>query len=125
LDTHVLIWFSENDPLLSENAKAAIENSENEKHVSIASFWEMAIKIKISIGKLQVDMPLNKLAMKLEENGIRILPLNIESVSNVAGLPFHHKDPFDRILACECIPLDYRLVSNDAIFDRYGVKRIW
>lgn len=123
LDTNAIIWFSENDTSLTDKAKQLIESEINKKHVSIVSFWEMAIKI--SLGKLVLNMPLEKLATSLKQNGIDILPISLSSIVSITSLPLIHKDPFDRIIVAECITNNYTLISSDNIFDGYGVNRIW
>ena len=101
LDTHTLIWLAEADNNLSQPAKSAIENPENTCFVSVATFWEMAIKT--SIGKLVMQIPLTQLKHLITENGIEILPIEIEHTLLIAELPFYHKDPFDRLLIAQAI----------------------
>ena len=96
LDTHTLIWFLEGDDRLGPTAKDYIENVNNTNFVSIATFWE--ITIKISINKLQLQIPLQHFKSLLWENGLEILPITIEHTLLVSQLPFYHNDPFDRLL---------------------------
>jgi PIN domain nuclease of toxin-antitoxin system len=124
LDTHALIWFIDGDKELSKNARRAIESEENEVLVSMASVWEIAIKI--SIAKLRLRLALeNELREFLEGNGFGILDIEYAHVVRVALLPFEHRDPFDRLLAAQSIIKKITLVSQDEIFDRYGVERLW
>lgn len=123
LDTHALIWFAEDDARLTPTALQAIENQENEVFVSIASFWEMAIKV--SIGKLQLQKPLPELTILLIEHNFQIQSIQLEHTLIVKTLPFYHRDPFDRMLIAQGLGEQMILVSNEVIFDAYGVTRIW
>ena len=94
LDTHVFLWFISGSPKLSSEAKDAIENPDNVKIVSIASLWEMSIKI--SLGKLTLECPFTELIPKqLELNGFDLLQIQVGHLVELTSLPFHHKDPFD------------------------------
>jgi PIN domain nuclease of toxin-antitoxin system len=124
LDTHACLWFLGGDTRLSAAARSAIEGSGNTRQFSIASLWEIAIKV--SIGKLEMSRPfLAVFPSALESNGIHLLPLSVEDVQQVATLPFHHRDPFDRILVAQAQVESASLVSADTAFDAYGVSRIW
>ncbi len=124
LDTHTLLWFIAGDKSLSRNARSFIEDAANEKFVSAASVWETAIKI--SIGKMNLSAPFDKLfPHQLAVNGFTLLPIEIKHISKVVSLPFHHRDLFDRILIAQAIEEKMSLVSIDAVFDAYGVARIW
>ncbi len=91
--------------------------------MSLASFWEIAIKV--SIGKLRLPVPLDKIHDDFVMSGVQVLPFEIKHILGVSLLPFHHRDPFDRLLAAQALAEDLTLVSRDKIFDLYGVKRIW
>ncbi|MGA1864320.1 MAG: type II toxin-antitoxin system VapC family toxin [bacterium] len=124
LDTHVFIWLVTEDPQLTEKAKKIFLDSDNDIYLSIASIWEMAIKL--SIGKLCLEEPLeNLLPRELKINGIYILPIELKHVMIVAGLPFHHRDPFDRILIAQCQAENLPILSSDINFKKYEIKRIW
>jgi PIN domain nuclease of toxin-antitoxin system len=124
LDTHAFLWWISADERLSRRASRAIAARENECLVSIASAWEVAIKA--SLGKLEVPEPLERfLADQLAANGFRLLGLELRHVAGVRALPFHHRDPFDRLLASQCLAERLMLVSADPVFRRYGVRRIW
>lgn len=124
LDTHTLIWFFADDARLPERAGSLIEDAVNTCSISLATPWEMAIKI--SLGKLRTPYtPGAGLRNLLERNAITILSLEPEDFDWVTTLPFHHRDPFDRLLAVQALRLDLTLVSADPIFDRYGVRRAW
>lgn len=124
LDTHAFLWFVEENAKLSSIARSAIENPQNQKWVSIASCWE--ISIKVGIGKLQVSDPVDMfLNRELTANGFSILPIELRHVTHVSGLTPHHRDPFDRLLIAQSQIEGFRLVSGDFAFDEYGVTRVW
>jgi len=123
LDTHALIWLAEGDDNLSQAAKSEIENPVNSSFVSVASFWEMAIKISLS--KLELRIPLAELERLVVENGIKILPIETVHTLLVADLPFHHKDPFDRLLIAQAMTEKMALLSKDEKFSLYGIETLW
>jgi PIN domain nuclease of toxin-antitoxin system len=124
LDTHVLLWFIGGSASLSADARSLIEDTANEKFVSIASLWETAIKI--NIGKMTLSAPFSTLfPHQLEINGFDLLPIKVEHASVVTTLPFHHRDPFDRLLTAQAIKENLTLISIDGAFDDYGVTRLW
>lgn len=122
LDTHTFIWLIADAPQLSGYAKTAV--LDNELCLSIASLWEMAIKI--SLGKLSINDNLAAYFRRhLQHNTIELLPIQLEELEIASQLPHHHKDPFDRLIASQSIRFQIPLLSKDKIFDRYGVERIW
>ena len=124
LDTHALLWFTQGAPALSDRARASIEDADNTSMYSIASVWEMAIKI--SLGKLALSCPIYpEFANMVEECGIRRLSISYRHASEVAGLPRHHGDPFDRLLIAQALVESLPIVSRDKAFDQYPVSRIW
>ncbi|MDD1627170.1 MAG: type II toxin-antitoxin system VapC family toxin [Methylococcaceae bacterium] len=123
LDTHTLIWFLEGDTTLSTNAKNLIENPANTNFVSVATFWEMAIKV--SLKKLEMQISIQNLKKLLWENGIEVLPITIENTLFVSQLPFHHKDPFDRLLIAQAVNENMMLVSKDEAMLLYNVQTVW
>ena len=124
LDTHALIWFIEGDNQLSDHARQLIENEANELFISVASLWEMAIKV--SIGKLNLVQPFETLfPSQLEANSIEILGVSVDHLKEVSGLPFHHRDPFDRLMIAQAKVEGFPIISVDAAFDAYGVRREW
>ncbi len=123
IDTHALIWFLEGDLQLSKKAKNIILNTDNQLFISSASLWEMAIKM--SIGKLKMSLLLEKIIDRLTLEEIEILPIGISAILAIQNLPFHHKDPFDRILIAQTLTENMTIISIENIFDNYGVKRIW
>lgn len=124
LDTHAFLWFVNDDDALSANARALIEAPENIIHLSIASLWEIAIKV--SLGKLEAPSPLQDfLQTQLRANNITLSTLKIEYIGLVATLPFHHRDPFDRLIIAQSLTDDLPIIGKDDVFDTYGVKRYW
>jgi PIN domain nuclease of toxin-antitoxin system len=124
LDTHTLLWFLADDPQLSATAKAAIEDPANRKFVSIASCWEIAIKA--GLGKLRLGESAEALlSREMARNNFDILPISLAHATAVETLPLHHKDPFDRLLVVQAQIEQVPLVSVDAVFDQYGVTRVW
>lgn len=124
LDTHTLLWFIAGSASLSAYARSLIEDAANEKFVSIVSIWETAIKV--NIGKMSSSAPFDVLfPHQLEVNGFELLPAKVEHTSVVTTLPFHHRDPFDRLLIAQAIAEKLTLVSADEVFDDYGVTRLW
>jgi len=123
LDTHAFIWFVENDENLPKGIKTQIEDIENEIFISIASLWEIAIKT--SLGKLEVSIDIPALISKIESNGFSILHIFPEHTICVSSLPFHHRDPFDRMLIAQTITEKIKIVSRDGVFEDYDVDCIW
>jgi PIN domain nuclease of toxin-antitoxin system len=124
LDTHAFLWFVNDDPQLSDAAKRLIEDEESQPFLSVASLWEMAIKI--SLGKLTLKQPYEVfLLQQLSVNGIGILNITLRHAAEVATLPFHHRDPFDRLLVVQSKIENMPLISADSIFDHYGIARVW
>jgi PIN domain nuclease of toxin-antitoxin system len=123
LDTHTFLWFIEDSPKLSTEAKGLLE-SEADLLLSVASVWEMAIKI--SIGKLSLPSPFDEfVSEQLSKNTIELFPIGLAHLGLVSTLPFHHRDPFDRLLIAQAITEQYPIVSIDDKFDAYPVKRLW
>jgi PIN domain nuclease of toxin-antitoxin system len=124
LDTHTFLWFVDDSPRLSQSARVLIESENSQPFLSSASLWEIAIKI--SLGKLTLKQPYETfIPQQLALNGIGVLNIAMEHTAAIATLPFHHRDPFDRLLAVQAKIEDMTLVSADPIFDSYGVKRVW
>jgi PIN domain nuclease of toxin-antitoxin system len=124
LDTHAFLWFVNDDPQLSDPAKRLIEDESSQPFLSAASLWEIAIKI--SLGKLNLKQPYEIfIPQQLTMNGIGILNITMEHTAAVATLPFHHRDPFDRLLVVQSKIENMPLVSVDSILDMYGITRVW
>jgi PIN domain nuclease of toxin-antitoxin system len=119
-----MLWFFWDDPLLSPMAKALIEDPNNRKLVSIASCWEIAIKC--GLGKLALGEPSRAfLSREIARNNFELLSISLDHATMVESLPSHHKDPFDRLLIAQSSYEAIPIVSADAIFDQYGVTRLW
>jgi PIN domain nuclease of toxin-antitoxin system len=123
IDTHALIWFLNGDNNLSEKAKKAIEDKDANNFVSIASLWEIAIKI--SLGKLELKTPFAEISKQIEINGFQILPVTFEDTLILSTLPFYHRDPFDRIIISQSITNKFSIISKDSYFDAYNIALIW
>lgn len=124
LDTHTFLWFIAGDATLSKAARSAIEDEGNNLYLSVASLWEIAIKV--SIDKLMLSEPFEALIPEqLAENGIELLDISVEHTALIASMPFHHRDPFDRLIAAQAHVEQMTLVSADDAFDAYGVTRLW
>jgi PIN domain nuclease of toxin-antitoxin system len=123
LDTHTIIWFLNGDDNLSLEAKAVIEDVNNTKIVSIASIWE--IGIKISLGKFQFPKGFKQFVEMIEANGFEILPISFEHAMIVSTLEFIHRDPFDRLLIAQCKYDDLTIVTKDENIKKYSVQTIW
>lgn len=123
LDTHTFIWFAFDDPQLSPTAKNQIESADVVL-LSIASVWEMAIKV--STGKLVLPAPVEDFVTEhLDRDSIRLLPIEMPHLALVSRLPMHHRDPFDRLIIAQCLTENMAVVSADKAFDAYGVTRLW
>jgi len=124
LDTHAFLWFIGGNASLSKKARALIEDETNRVFLSTASLWEIAIKI--SLGKLALSEPFEVLIPEqLSSNGIDLLDLSISHTARIVTLPFHHRDPFDRLLAVQTQVEGMTLISKDEIFDAYAISRLW
>ena len=124
LDTHAFLWFIEDSPKLSAEARSVIEDGSNAPLLNVVSLWEMAIKI--SLGKLVLTEPFETMVPEqLDRNGIDQLGIDFEHVTQVSKLPFHHRDPFDRLLVAQALVEELPIVSADGSLDAYGVRRLW
>jgi PIN domain nuclease of toxin-antitoxin system len=122
LDTHTLIWYLEQSNELPSSCKAAIENT-SEAFVSIATLWEIAVKMNIR--KLTLKSEFRNLEVALKETYIDILPISFADTKHYLSLPLHHRDPFDRMLISQALERDLTVASKDEAFDAYGVARLW
>jgi PIN domain nuclease of toxin-antitoxin system len=124
LDTHTMLWFFWDDAQLSAPAMRLIEDVENRKLVSIASCWEIAIKV--GLGKLNLGEPTRSfLPREIARNNFELLPISLGHATMVEGLVPHHRDPFDRLLVAQAMAEGLPLVSADGVFDQYGITRLW
>jgi PIN domain nuclease of toxin-antitoxin system len=124
LDTHAFLWWVEGAPALGRRARAEVANPDNEVFFSIASCWELAIKL--SLGKLRLTQSLERfIPEQLTRNGFVLVGVEFRHVAGVADLPFHHRDPFDRLLVAQALLEELAIVSADRIFRKYGVTVVW
>lgn len=124
LDTHAFLWWMSGDRALPATVEAALKDDDNEVFVSAATAWEIAIKFRA--GKLPAAA---RLVAGFDEiiagQGFSEIPITIRHGISAANLPLIHKDPFDRMLIAQAIAANLTLVSNEAIFDAYGIMRLW
>lgn len=119
-DTHILLWYLEGHPNLPEAQRLRIEDRRNQVAVSAASLWEMTIKL--SIGKLELMDDIATIENVLLRQGIHILPIQTMHLQRLLGLPFHHRDPFDRLIIAQALAEEMTLVSDDTAFSAYPVS---
>jgi PIN domain nuclease of toxin-antitoxin system len=124
LDTHAFLWFILDEPQLSSTARALIADPGNEIDVSPATYWEIAIKIRL--GKYILPDPFQEfMEREIAINRFNILHIEPRHVAPLTTLPFHHKDPFDRLLVAQAMVEQIPLVSNDSDLDAYPIQRLW
>jgi PIN domain nuclease of toxin-antitoxin system len=124
LDTHIFIWYILDSQRLNPTIRLLIDDEDNELLLSIASIWEMVIKH--SSGKLSLGMPFDLfIEQQLSVNTIELLKINLEHINVVASLPFHHRDPFERILIAQAIVEQISILSADSVFDNYPIERLF
>lgn len=124
LDTHSFLWLASDDARLSVRAKEAFLSPENDFLLSVASIWEVAIKA--SLGRLKFVLPLPQFVERqVQHMGLEILPISVHHATAVEGLPFHHRDPFDRLLIAQSMYEAIPILGTDEIFDTYGIARVW
>jgi PIN domain nuclease of toxin-antitoxin system len=123
LDTHAFLWFAAGDRRLSRPARRAMEAPDAELHISAASVWEMAIKA--SLGRLTLSDPIDTYVAEKIQMGYRMVPVTWKEAAAVQQLPFHHRDPFDRIIIAQARAERWSIVTRDRVFREYGVKVIW
>lgn len=124
LDTHTLIWFlNGNEADLSAKAKQLITDSANVSYISIASLWEMAIKIRL--GSLAFEPGYDNLLALLDQNGFELLPVTFQHTRRLLTLPMHHRDPFDRLLIAQSMTESLLFLTADAHIRQYEVDWAW
>ena len=124
LDTHAFLWYFGDSKDLSECASDIIEDDAAQKYVSVASLWEFSVKY--SIGKLTFDGGLTHLWDMLSQNGFIILPITQPQLETlIAELPFHHRDPFDRLIIATAKAEDLTIVTVDENIQKYNVLTVW
>jgi PIN domain nuclease of toxin-antitoxin system len=123
LDTHTFLWYLEDSKQLSYKAAELLEDPSNTLRFSIASLWE--ISIKLGLGKLSLQNSFSELEEVLQQLKIEVLPITFSDTECYLNLPLHHRDPFDRILVAQAINHSLVLVSRDVAFDAYDLQRLW
>ena len=124
LDTHAFLWFVLDEPQLSTTARGLIADANNDIEVSPATYWEIAIKIRL--GKYILPDPFQEfMEREIAVNRFNILHIEPRHVAPLTTLPFHHKDPFDRLLVAQSLYEQIPIVSVDLQLDAYGINRIW
>ena len=124
LDTHTFIWWDSEPAKLSPRALALCQDQANTVFLSVASVWEM--QIKLQLGKLKLNLPLAEVVeSQRQTNNVEVLPVTLTHVLALESLPAHHKDPFDRLLIAQAKVEEAVLVSGDPIFAKYPVQSVW
>lgn len=123
LDTHAFLWYFQGDKQLAAEVVEILEDTENTLYLSIASLWELAIKM--GLGKLSLKVSFHELQAVLDQLLIKILPISFADTESYLALPLHHRDPFDRILIAQAVNNSLAIVSADTAFDAYPVQRLW
>lgn len=123
-DTHSFIWWADEPAKLSPAALAALEDEDNRLYLSDASIWEMQIKFQLGKIKLKLTLP-DLIESQKRDNDVEILHITTEHILALGKLPFHHKDPFDRLLIAQSIVEDLTIVTLDSEFSAYPAKLLW
>jgi PIN domain nuclease of toxin-antitoxin system len=124
LDTHSFLWFLLDDPQLSAAARVLIEDPTNDVEISPASYWEIAIKIRL--GKYALPEPYQVfIEREIADNDFRVLPIEPKHTAVLTTLPLHHRDPFDRLIVAQAMVEGLSLVSADPQLDAYPIHRLW
>ena len=124
LDTHALLWWFADNPALTNSARKVIAQTSNAVFVSAASAWEIATKVRIGKLPTAVDLAAD-FTGHLDREGFQTLAISGEHAIRAGLLPGSHKDPFDRMLIAQAQAEDMPIISNEALFDAFGVRRIW
>jgi PIN domain nuclease of toxin-antitoxin system len=124
LDTNVFIWLNDAPHRVRERVMTVIANPDNDLFFSLTSIWEM--QIKIQLGKLELSDSLpDILKTQQVENNLQVLTIDLNHIWSLANLPYHHRDPFDRLLVAQAQTEGMTLVSADGIFEMYDVDLLW
>ena len=124
LDTHVFIWWFNEPEKLSKKVLTACEDNKNELTLSVASIWEM--QIKMQLGKLRLTHSIKDLISTHQTTyDLLILPIFLNHILELDNLPIHHRDPFDRILIAQANAENQVIVTKDQIFEEYPVQLLW
>jgi PIN domain nuclease of toxin-antitoxin system len=124
VDTQSFIWYFIESEKLSKNAFKIINDPKNQCFVSLASIWEMAIKLRKG-GDLGLNGSLEDFIKRVEEFDFEFLPISKTNIYATQKLELHHNDPFDRLIIAQAISENLDIISSDEIFDKYPIKRLW
>ncbi len=123
IDTHTLLWHFNGDNQMSISAMEILKDNKQKKYTSIASVWEIAIKM--SIGKLLLEFSFNEIEVKLAGSNISLLDISVEHTRKIISLPLYHRDPFDRMIIAQSITENLTVISKDKNFSLYPIKLLW
>ncbi len=123
IDTHVFLWWDSHPEKIPDRALSALEDPDNTIWLSLVSIWE--VQIKTQLGKLTLHQPLDILVQQQQQNGIQLLPIKLNHILAIQPLPYHHKDPFDRLLIAQTIAENLTCISADSVFKQYNIPILW
>ena len=123
IDTHTLIWYVEDSPRLPSKAGKIIDCNENQKYLCSISLLEIAIKV--SKGKLTLSVPFEEFLDKVENADLELLQIEDKYLKKLVDLPFHHKDPFDRLMIATALAENLTIITADGDIHKYDVPWIW
>ena len=123
LDTHTVLWYMGNSPVLPAKTKGMIANSENNVSVCSVSLWETAIKV--NLGKLKSSLTFDEFLDKIRNSDFDVLQIRNEYLKRLSVLPFIHKDPFDRLLIATALVENLTIITTDSSIQKYDVSWIW
>lgn len=124
LDTHALIWSADDDPRLGAKARSVIVDEASNLAVSVASAWELSIKVGLGGLRLAPNV-VSWFAQATRIGRIQVLPVELDHLADLEMLPRHHGDPFDRLMICQALALDLTILTRDEAFRNYEVKTLW
>ncbi len=123
LDTHTFLWFINGDKKLPKNIRSVIDNIDNKCYLSIASLWEIAIKMRVN--KLELDFGFSGLLSQIIDNNFELLDINFKHLLELTSLELHHRDPFDRIIIAQAIEENFTIITKDGNLKLYNIKVLW
>ena len=123
LDTHTLIWFLEGNEAQSKEARSIIEETVSQKYVSVASIWEIAIKVRLE--KLILARSLETILFELSQTDISVLPIKLSHTIRLSKLEFFHKDPFDRLIIAQGLEEGFEVVTFFTQMPAYEIVTHW
>jgi PIN domain nuclease of toxin-antitoxin system len=124
VDAHTVLWAVDDASRLSATATAALQDPANQLLIGAGTIWELSIKV--SLGKLTLSLPFRHwMDQAVADLRLSILPITVEHVDRQVSLPFHHRDPFDRLLVSQALVETFGIVSSDSQLDAYGTTRVW